>query len=108
MIPGLGLYLVAITPEQAEPFRQAGVSPGAVIVIVESGLARAAGFQVGDVLAAINGQNITTEDELRRTLRALGPGKSRYLIRRGKETLTVEIDCPAYTPGSSAPGCVAQ
>lgn len=94
LIPGLGLHIAFIPPEQAGIAGAAGLSPGAVIWRVESGLAQAAGLQVGDVVAAINGQKITTEDDLRRAGRGIGPGKSKYLIRRGKETLTVEIDCP--------------
>jgi hypothetical protein len=90
----LGLHVAFIPPEQAETFQAAGLSPGAVVWRVESGLAQAAGLHGGDVVAAINGQKITTEDDLRRAIRAIGPGKSRYLIRRGGETLTVEIDCP--------------
>ncbi len=90
----LGLHIAFIPPEQAETVRAAGLTPGAVVWRVESGLGQAAGLQVGDGVAAINGQTITTQDDLRRAIRGIGPGKSRYLIRRGKETLTVEIDCP--------------
>jgi TIR domain/PDZ domain len=90
----LGLHVAFIPPEQAETFQAAGLSPGAVVWRVESGLAQAAGLHGGDVVAAINGQKITTADDLRRAIRGIGPGKSRYLIRRGGETLTVEIDCP--------------
>lgn len=107
LIPGLGLHIAFIPPEQAQTVRAAGLSPGAVVLRVESGLAQSAGLQVGDVVATINGQKITTQDDLRRAARGIGPGKSRYLIRRGKETLTVEIDCPAFSPESSIPGCVA-
>jgi hypothetical protein len=90
----LGLHIAFIPPEQAEIVRAAGLSPGAVVWRVESGPGQAAGLHVGDVVAAIDGQKITTQDDLRRAIKAIGPGKSRYLIRRGKETLTVEIDCP--------------
>ena len=90
----LGVHIAFIPPEQAESLRAAGFSSGAVVWRVEPGPAQAAGLHVGDVVAAINGQKIATEDDLRRVLRKVGPGKSKYLIRRGKETLTVEIDCP--------------
>jgi TIR domain/PDZ domain len=89
----LGLH-IAFIPEQAETLRAAGLSSGAVVWRVESGLGQAAGIHVGDVVTAINGRKITTQDDLRRAIRGIGPGKSRFLIRRGKETLTVEIDCP--------------
>jgi hypothetical protein len=91
----LGLQLVFIPQEEAETFRAAGLSPGAVIWRVESGLGQAAGLQAGDVVLAVNGQTLATQDDLRRALRGIGPGKTRYTIRRGKETLTLEIDCPA-------------
>ena len=84
----LGLHIAFIPPEQA-----VGLSPGAVVWRVESGLGQAAGLHVGDVVVAINGQPITTPDDLRNAIRGIGPGKSRYLIRRGNETLTIEIDC---------------
>jgi S1-C subfamily serine protease len=90
----LGLHIAFIPPEQVEAFRAAGLSSGAVVWRVESGLGQAAGIHVGDVVTAINGRKITTQDDLRRAIRGIGPGKSRFLIRRGKETLTVEIDCP--------------
>jgi hypothetical protein len=106
-IPGLGLHIAFIQPEQVEADWAKGLSPGAVVYRVENGLAQAAGLQVGDLVAAINGQQITTLDDLRRTAKAIGPGKSRYVIRRGTKTWTVEIDCPPFSPQSSLPGCVA-
>jgi hypothetical protein len=90
----LGLHIAFIPPEQAATVRAAGLSSGAVVWRVDSGLGQAAGLHVGDVVAAINGRKITTQDDLRRAIRGIGPGKSQYLIRRGQETLTVEIDCP--------------
>ena len=90
----LGLHITFIASEQSETVRAAGLSTGAVVWRVESGLAQTAGIHVGDVVAAVNGLKITTQEDLRRAIRGIGPGKSQYQIRRGKETLTVEIDCP--------------
>jgi hypothetical protein len=90
----LRLHLVFLTPEEAEA-AGGGLSSGAVVWRVEPGPAQTAGLHVGDVVAAINAQKISSRDDLRRAIRAIGPGKSRYLIRRGNQTLTVEIDCPA-------------
>jgi hypothetical protein len=90
----LNLHLVFLTPEQAET-AGGGISSGAVVWRVEPGPAQTAGLYVGDVVTAINGQKISSRDDLRRAIRELGPGKSRFLIRRGKKTLTVEVDCPA-------------
>ena len=90
----LGLHLVFIRPEQADMF---GLSPGAVFLRVEKGAAQAAGLQAGDVVAAINGRKISNENDLRNVVRSIGPGKSRYVIRRDKETLTLDIDCSTCT-----------
>lgn len=90
----LGLQIMFCSPEQAETCRAAGVPSGAVILHMESGLGQASGLHVGDVVAAINGQEISSEDELRRVLRAVGPGRSKWVIRRGNVTVNVEIDCP--------------
>jgi hypothetical protein len=81
----LGLHIAFIPTE------------GAVVIRVESGLAQAAGVHAGDVVISIDGQRMTTEDEIRRVLRGIGPGKTRYLVRRSKETLTFDIDCPTCT-----------
>jgi hypothetical protein len=90
----LGVHLVFVTPEQAGSLGGAGLSTGAVVFRVEPGPAQTAGLRARDVVAAVNGQKIASEDDLRRVIRAIGPGKSQYLIRRGSDTLTVEIDCP--------------
>jgi S1-C subfamily serine protease len=94
----LGLHIAFIRPEQVQTVG-AGLGPGPVVWRIESGPAQAVGLNVGDVIVAINGQNIATEDDLRRAIRAIGPGRSTFLIRRGKETLTVAIDCPACKAG---------
>ena len=87
----LGLDIVLIPQEAAAPV---GLSPGAVLWRVEQGgLGQAAGLHVGDVVAAINDRKITTPEDLRRVFKETGGGKSQYLIRRGAETFTVEIDC---------------
>ena len=90
----LGLHLVFIRPEQADMF---GLSPGAVVLRIEKGAAQAAGLQAGDVVAAINGRKISNENDLRNVVRSIGPGKSRYVIRRDKETLSLDIDCSTCT-----------
>jgi hypothetical protein len=94
----LGLHIAFIRPDQVQTVGSS-LGPGPVVWRIESGPAQAVGLNVGDVIVAINGQNIETEDDLRRAIRAIGPGKSTYLIRRGQETLTVAIDCPACQAG---------
>ena len=90
----LALQIMFVPPEQGAVF---GLGPGAVIYRVDKGLAQSAGLRAGDVVATINGRKISTEDDLRGALGAIGPGKSQYEIRRGKEVLTVQIDCPTCT-----------
>ena len=91
------LHVAVIPPEQADIARAAGLPAGAVVLRVDPGSAKRPVSHVGDVVVAINGQKITTPDDMRRAARAIGPGKSRYLIRRGEKTWTVEIDCPTCT-----------
>jgi hypothetical protein len=83
-VTDLGLHLAFIPPEP-------------VVIRVESGPALTAGIHAGDVLMSINGQRMLSEDDIRRVIKGLGPGKSRYVIRRGTETLTFDIDCPKCT-----------
>jgi TIR domain/PDZ domain len=93
-LPDLGLHIMFVPQEQATSM---GLAPGAVIYRVDKGLAQAAGLRPGDVVAAINDRKISTEDDLRSAIGAIGAGKSQYVIRRGKEVLTVQIDCPTCT-----------
>ena len=58
----IGLHLVFVRPEQADAF---GLSPGAVVLRVEKGAGQTAGVQAGDVVAAINGRKISSENDLR-------------------------------------------
>ena len=87
----LGLHIAFVPPGQAAAV---GLPPGAVVWRLESGQGQATGLHARDVVIAINGQKFSTADDLRRVLRAIGPGKSRWEIRRDKQTLTLEIDCP--------------
>jgi TIR domain-containing protein/PDZ domain-containing protein len=96
-VKDLGLHIAFIPPDQAAIGQSLGVSTGAVLIRVESGPGLKAGLHAADVVVSINGQRLTTIDDVRRVLNALGPGKSRYVIRRGKETLTFDIDCPKCT-----------
>ena len=86
----LNIHVTFIAPEQAGMM---GVSPGAMVFRIESGPAQAAGLHAMDVITAINDRKIATEDDVRSTFSTLKRGKSRYLIRRGNQTLTLEIDC---------------
>jgi hypothetical protein len=90
-ITELGLHIAFVPPGQAA---SVGMPPGAVVWRLERGQGQATGLRARDVVIAINGRKISTEDDLRRAIAAIGPGQSRWEIRRGGQTLTVEIDCP--------------
>jgi S1-C subfamily serine protease len=87
----LKAHVTFVSPAQAS---MAGLAPGAFVFRVDSGPAQAAGLHALDVVTAINGRKIATENDLRDAYLKLGRGKSKYTIRRGNETLTLEIDCP--------------
>src|SRR5262245_11759665 len=88
----LKIHVTFIAAEQAGMLGMS--SAGAMVFQVESGPAQAAGLHTLDVITAINDRKIATEDDVRRAFGTLQRGKSRYSIRRGDETLTLEIDCP--------------
>jgi S1-C subfamily serine protease len=92
-VPDLGIRLAYITQEQSTSTLGA-LSPGAVVMEVESGrpVARA-GLHVGDVVLAIAGKQIASEDDLRQAIFKIGPGKTTYSYRRGSDTKTVSIEC---------------
>ncbi|HKY10123.1 MAG TPA: TIR domain-containing protein, partial [Candidatus Binatia bacterium] len=92
-VPDLGMRIAFITEEQSAA-TLGSLPPGAVVMEVESGrpVARA-GLHVGDVMVAIGGKKIASEDDLRQAIFKIGPGKTAYSYRRGAETKTVSIDC---------------
>jgi hypothetical protein len=92
-VPDLGMRIAYITPEQSTA--TAGALPhGAVIMEVDSGrpVARA-GLHAGDVVIAIGGKKIASENELRQAVFKIGPGKTAYTYRREGETKTISIEC---------------
>ena len=92
-VPDLGVRIAYITPEQSASTLGA-LPPGAVVMEVESGRAVAkAGIHVGDVVVAIGGKKIASENDLRQAIFKIGPGKTVYSYRRDGETKTVTIEC---------------
>ena len=92
-VPDLGVRIAYITQDQSTSTLGA-LPPGAVVMEVESGrpVARA-GLHVGDVVVAIAGKRIASEDDLRQAIFKIGPGKTTYSYRRGGDTKTVTIEC---------------
>jgi len=68
---------------------------GALVMEVESsGAAAKAGIHAFDIIEAIGSHKINSVDDLRDTIRKLGPGKSEFTIRRPNGQKTVLVDCP--------------
>jgi hypothetical protein len=90
----LGLHIAFAPKERPVMVGTSGPSSGALVWQVESGTAQAAGLHLGDVILAINGQRLATEDDVRRAINGMPRGKSGFQIRRGTQTMTIEVDCP--------------
>ena len=75
--------------------------PGAFVFEVEGGRPAArAGVHAADVIVAIGGKTIASEDDLRQAVNRLGPGKTPFTIRRDNDLKTVVIDCPTCKDAS--------
>jgi Caspase domain/PDZ domain len=71
------------------------LTPGAQVRVVESGgAAEKAGIMVGDIIEAIGKQKIDSLDNMRKSFRELGPGKTQFTIRRSGARMTILVDCP--------------
>jgi TIR domain/PDZ domain len=93
-VPDLGVRMAFITPEQSASLL--GTLPtGAVVLEVESDhpVARA-GMKKGDLVLSIGGAKISSEDDLRRAIRRIGPGKTQFSFRRGNQADIAVVDCP--------------
>ena len=93
----LAVKIMFVSDDQASTFKALGLSAGAVVIGVGPGPAQQAGLHAGDVLTSIGETPIRTADDLRQALRRVGPGKTRYGVRRSDRTLAIEIECPDCT-----------
>lgn len=93
-VPDLGFRIAFLTSEQSASTLGA-MPPGAVVLEIESGKPMArAGLQVGDVMLAIGGKKLASEQDLRQAIFKIGPGKTEYSYRRGTENKSVAVHCP--------------
>jgi TIR domain/PDZ domain len=93
-VPDLGLRVAFIGKEHSSPL-SASLPPGALVMEVESsGAAGKAGIHVFDVIEAIGNRKIETVDDLRQTVRKIGPGKTQFIVRSPNGAKTVLVDCP--------------
>jgi eukaryotic-like serine/threonine-protein kinase len=99
-VADLGLRLVFLGKGQSEMYAVLGVSSGALVLRVEGNTPAArAEVHAGDVIVAIDGKKLEVEDDLRQALKRIGPGKTKYAIKRGDEVRTIVIDCPDCKAG---------
>jgi len=90
----LGVRIQPVTGELARSFGLSKARGALVAQIAAGGPAEKAGFQVGDIIVAINGKETETVNEVRNTIAALPVGKTVPIrvLRNGQEmTLNVAI-----------------
>lgn len=92
--PALGLSVAYLTSAQSASTGGALPAGAAVMEVKTNGPMAAAGIQAGDVILAVNGKKIESEDELRQAIRRVDAGKSKFTIQRQQKTKTVTVDCP--------------
>jgi len=90
----LGLHIAFAPKDRPVMVGASGPLSGALVWQIESGTAQAAGLHLGDVILAINGQQMATEDDVRRAFLDMPRGASQFRIRRDTQTMTIEVDCP--------------
>lgn len=95
--PALGLSVAYLTPAQSASSGGALPAGAAVMEVKTSGPMAVAGIQAGDVILAVNGKKIESEDDLRQAIRRVDAGKSKFAIQRQQKTKTVIVDCPKCT-----------
>jgi membrane-associated protease RseP (regulator of RpoE activity) len=96
-IPALALDITFVGREQSQA--TGGTLPtGAVVWAVSDGAAQQAGVQVFDVVTAIDGHAVRDDNDLRRLIGEMGPGKHTLRILRKGADQILELNCPACEP----------
>ncbi|MBD0343494.1 MAG: trypsin-like peptidase domain-containing protein [Coleofasciculus sp. Co-bin14] len=107
--PYLGIRMVTLTPPLAaennndpnSPFVVPEVNGVLVMQVVPDSPAAAAGIRRGDVVVDINGQSITTADQLQRVVENSGVDQTLQIkVQRGNQTNTLAVrttDLPSAT-----------
>ena len=90
----LGLDVAFVSSQQSQSMAGA-MPPGAQVTEIQSdGAAEKAGLKPGDLIEAVGSQKIETLDDMRKTFRELGPGKTPFTIRRSDVRKIIIVDCP--------------
>jgi serine protease Do len=85
---GLGLAVRPLTPKERS---QAQVVSGLVVEEVKAGPAQRAGIQTGDVILAVNGELVSSVEQLRAQTKK-GDKKIALLVQRGDERIYVPLN----------------
>jgi hypothetical protein len=97
-VPDLGLRVAFIEKGQAQPISESLPAGALVMEVDSSSAAGKAGIHVFDVIESIGNHKIESVDDLRQSIRSLGPGKTRFVVRSPNGVRTVSVDCPGCKP----------
>lgn len=98
--PYLGIRMITLTPQLAKennqdpnsPFMVPEINGVLVAQVIPNTPAASAGMRRGDVVTAINGQAITTADQLQRMVENSGVNQAlKIQVRRGSQTSTISV-----------------
>lgn len=98
--PYLGIRMATLTPEIAaennrdpnSPFTVPEINGVLVVQVVPNSPAAGSGLRRGDVVIDINGQTVTTGEQLQRLVENSGVGQVlRIKVRRGNQTDTISV-----------------
>lgn len=98
--PTIGVAVTPVTDQLAGYF---GVKGGLLVSSVTAGSPAAnGGIKAGDVITAVNGQNVTSNADLTRAVRQAATGGTLELaITRERKAMTVKVAIPAAAPLAS-------
>lgn len=98
----LGVTVSPLTDQLATHF---GVKQGVLVSSVTSNSAAAsAGIRAGDIITAVNGQNISTSADITRALRDTSGDSVEIAVTRDRKSLSLKATLPARTTRPSGRG----
>lgn len=89
----LALHVMFVPDKEVAGLLTGGTGPGAAVIRLDAGPAMKAGMRAGDVITAIAGAPIRSEDDLRQALKKIGNGVTQFTIKRGAQELKVDVEC---------------
>lgn len=86
-----------VAPDLVLPTLTPPPAPPVIAIVMPDGAGAAAGLQVGDVVTAVDGRAILSNEELVTTIAGRGVGTAVQLtVRRGPDTLTIPVTLGAH------------